>query len=129
MIAIFVTHLFAWVIPAVTNESIAAGHYRIGTLNESLHYRDNEDVNSSHDGFYLVHKNNVFGTYQNSENEQSFFYARNNRINDTFSFSYGIVTGYKFGTVPMVGISAQLNIFKVTFTPDAAVVGLEFKLF
>lgn len=129
MIAIFVTHLFGWVISAVTNESIAGGHYRIGTLNESVHYRDSEDLNSSHNGVYIVHNNNAFGTYYNSEFEQSFFYARNKRINKTFSFSYGIVTGYEFGTIPMLGLSAQLNVFKLTFTPEAAVIGLEFPMF
>ncbi len=127
--AILAIHFFIWVLPAVTNESIASGHYRIGTLNESIHYRDSKDLNSSHNGIYIVHENNVFGTYYNSEFEQSLFYMRNNRINNIFSFSYGLATGYGFGTVPMIGLSAQLNIFKLTFTPEAAVLGLEFQLF
>lgn len=129
MIAIFVSHLFVGVISAVTNESIAGGHYRIGTLNQSFHYKDDEDLNSSHNGIYFVHNNNAFGTYLNSESEQSFFYLRNSQLNETFSFSYGIVTGYEFGTLPMVGISAQFNILKFTFTPEAAVIGLEFPVF
>lgn len=129
MFAIFATHLFGWVITAATNESIAGDHYRIGTLNESVHYRDSGDLNSSHNGIYFVHNNNAFGTYYNSEFEQSFFYARNKRINETFSFSYGVVTGYEFGTIPMVGLSAQFNVFKLTFTPEAAVLGLEFPMF
>jgi hypothetical protein len=129
VVTIFVTYLFIWIASAATNESIAGGHYRIGTLNESLHYRDSKDLNSSHDGIYIVYENNVFGTYYNSEFEQSLFYMRNNRINNTFSFSYGLATGYEFGTVPMIGLSAQLNIFKLTFTPEAAVLGLEFQMF
>ena len=118
-----------WVTFAATNESSAGGHYRIGTLNESVHYRDNDDVNSSHDGIYLVHNRNVFGTYYNSEREQSVFYARTHPINRTFSFSYGAVLGYNFGLVPMLGLSAQMSIFKLTLTPEAAVVGLEMPLF
>lgn len=58
---------------ALTGKSIAGGHYRVGTLNESHHYRDNEEFNSSHDGIYIVKDRNVFGTYHNSEFEQSFF--------------------------------------------------------
>lgn len=127
--AILAIHFFIWVLPAVTNESIAGGHYRIGTLNESHHYQDNEDFNSSHNGFYITHKNNMFGTYYNSEFEQSFFYARSRRINRIFSFSYGVATGYNFGLVPMVGLSAQMSIFKLTLTQEAAVIGLEFPLF
>ena len=118
-----------WLILAGTGESIAEGHYRIGTLNESVHYRDNDEVNSSHDGIYLVHKRNVFGTYYNSEREQSVFYARTHPINRTFSYSYGAVLGYNFGVVPMLGLSAQMSIFKLTLTPEAAVVGLEMPLF
>jgi len=118
-----------WLTFAATNESNAGGHYRIGTLNESVHYRDNDEVNSSHDGIYLVHNRNVFGTYYNSEREQSVFYARTQPINRIFSFSYGAVLGYNFGVVPMLGLSAQMSIFKLTLTPEAAVVGLEMPLF
>ena len=126
MYAAAVLPILLWCASAFTGESAAGGHYRVGTLNESRHYRDNEDFNSSHDGFYIVHERNVFGTYYNSEFEQSFFYARNNRINNTFSFSYGVAFGYNFGVMPMVGLSAQFNILKLTFTQEAAVIGLEF---
>ena len=127
--AILMFHVFFWILPALTNESIAGGHYRIGTLNESHHYRDNEDFNSSHNGFYIAHNNNLFGTYYNSDYAQSFFYARNHRLNDIFSFSYGVATGYNVGMIPMVGLSAQLSILKLTMTQEAAVIGLEFPLF
>ncbi len=121
-------HIFFWVVSTATNMSHAGGHYRIGTLNESIHYRNNEDFNSSHDGIYIAHKNYVFGTYNNSKSEQSFFFARNKQINRTFSYSYGLVTGYSFGTLPLLGFSAQFNILKLTFTPEAAIIGLEFSL-
>lgn len=121
--------ILIWGASALTGESVAGGHYRIGTLNESRHYRDNEEFNSRHDGFYIVKDRNVFGTYYNSEFEQSFFYARNKRINGTFSFSYGVAFGYNFGVMPMVGLSAQFNILKLTFTQEAAVIGLEFPVF
>ena len=127
--AILVLPLVVWVTSALTSESIAGGHYRLGTLNESIHYRDNEDFNSSHDGIYLVHKRHVFGTYYNSESEQSLFYARNNPINRTWSYSYGVAFGYELGVMPMVGLSAQISIVKFTLTQQAAVVGLEFPLF
>lgn len=120
--------LFIWVSLALNNESIAGGHYRIGTLNKSVHYQDNDEFNSTHNGLYIVHNQNVFGTYYNSENEQSVFYARNNRINETFSYSYGLVHGYNFGLMPMAALSAQFGIVKFTFTHEAAVVGLEFSL-
>ncbi len=110
-------------------EAVARDHYRIGTLNESVHYRDNEEFNSSHDGLYLVHNRNIYGTYYNSEYEQSLFYARTNRINSTFSYSYGVAFGYDLGVMPMVGLSAQMNVFKLTLTQQAAVIGLEFPLF
>ena len=128
-VAIFILPFFVWVTSALTNESIARDHYRIGTLNESHHYRDNEDFNSSHNGVYIVHNRNVFGTYYNSEYEQSFFYARNSPINKIFSYSYGIVTGYNVGVLPMIGISAQMSFLQLTLTQEAAVVGLEFPLF
>ena len=128
MVAILAIHFFVWVLPAVTKESIAGDHYRIGTLNESHHYRDDEDFNSSHNGFYIVHNNNLFGTYYNSDYAQSFFYARSRQINDIFSFSYGVATGYNVGIVPMVGLSAQISILKLTLTQEAAVIGLEFSL-
>jgi len=128
MAAILAIHFSIWVLPVVTKESIAGGHYRIGTLNESHHYRDDEDFNSSHNGIYIVHNNNLFGTYYNSDYAQSFFYARNKRLNDIFSFSYGVATGYNVGMVPMVGLSAQISIFKLTLTQEAAVIGLEFPL-
>lgn len=127
--AAFVLQIFIWGATALTSESVASGHYRLGTLNESFHYRDNEDFNSSHDGIYIVHDRNVFGTYHNSEFEQSFFYARSNRINSTFSYSYGVAFGYNFGVMPMVGVSAQFNIVKLTFTQQAAVIGVEFPVF
>lgn len=127
--AIFVLPLFILVSLVFTNEGIAGGHYRIGTLNESVHYRDNEEFNSSHDGLYIAYERNVFGTYYNSENQQSIFYARNNPINRTFSYSYGFVLGYNFGLLPMVALSAQVGVVKFTFTHEAAVVGLEFPLF
>lgn len=113
---------------SLTNVSIAADHYRIGTLNQSHHYRDDDDFNDRHDGIYLVHNNNVIGTYMNSDNNQSFFYARSNPINQTFSYSYGVAIGYNAGMVPMVGLSAQLGVIKLTFTQEAAVIGLEFPL-
>ena len=127
--AFLVLPLFIWVTSTLTSESIAGGHYRIGTLNESIHYRDNEDFNSSHDGLYIVHKSHVFGTYYNSEYEQSVFYARNKPINRTLSFLYGVAFGYNLGVMPMVGLSAQISVVKVTLTQQAAVVGLEFPLF
>ncbi len=123
-----VISVFISLTSAFTSESIAADHYRIGTLNESRHYRDNEDFNSSHNGIYLVHNNNVIGTYFNSDYKQSFFYARNSPINKTFSYTYGVAIGYNSGMVPMVGLSAQLGVFKLTFTQEAAVIGLEFSL-
>ncbi len=106
--------------------AVAGDHYRIGTINKSHHYRDDEDFNDTHDGVYFVHNRNVFGTYYNSESEQSLFFARNHRINDTFSYSYGVAVGYNVGMVPIVGVSAQFSIFKVTLTQEAAVFGLEF---
>lgn len=120
--------LSVWLTSVMTNESIAGDHYRIGTLNESRHYREDDDLNSRHDGIYLVHNDNVIGTYFNSDYSQSFFYARNNRINNTFSYSYGVAMGYNVGLVPMIGLSAQLGVFKLTFTQEAAVIGLEFPL-
>ena len=126
---ILILPLFSWIISVFSTESIAGGHYRIGTLNESVHYRDNDELNSSHDGLYIAHKNNVFGTYYNSEREQSIFYARNNPINRAFSYSYGFVLGYNFGLLPMVALSAQVGVLKFTFTHEAAVAGLEFPLF
>lgn len=127
-IAISVLPLFIWVSSAFNNESIVGDHYRIGTLNESVHYRDNEEFNSSHNGLYIVHNQNVFGTYYNSESEQSVFYARNNPINRTLSYSYGFVLGYNFGLMPMAALSAQFGFVKFTFTHEAAVFGLEFSL-
>lgn len=126
--AIITLSLFTWVASALTNASFAGDHYRIGTLNESRHYSDDDDFNSSHDGLYLVHNRNIFGTYFNSESAQSFFYARNRPLNDTFSFSYGFALGYDIGVVPMVAVSAQISILKITFTQEAAVIGLEFPI-
>ena len=128
-VKILVTFIFTCALVtgnALTGTSLADGHYRLGTLNESFHYRDNEDFNSTHDGLYIVHKRNIFGTYYNSENEQSVFYARTSPINGTFSFSYGVAFGYEIGAMPMLGLSAQLNVFKITLTQEAAVIGLEF---
>ena len=127
-IAIFVLPLVIWVSSAVNNDGIAGDHYRIGTLNESVHYKDNDEFNSTHNGLYLVHNRNVFGTYYNSEHRQSLFYARNNPINRTLSYSYGVVLGYNIGLMPMVALSAQFGLVKFTFTHEAAVVGLEFSL-
>ena len=115
-----------WLAILFPGESVAGDHYRIGTINKSHHYRDDEDFNDSHDGVYVVHNRNVFGTYYNSEFEQSLFFARNHRINDTFSYSFGVAVGYNVGMVPIVGVSAQFSIFKVTLTQEAAVFGLEF---
>ena len=117
-----------WIASAPGNAGIAADHYRIGTLNLSHHYRDDEDYNHRHDGIYLVHNNNVIGTYLNSQDSQSFFYARNNPINRTFSYSYGLSIGYDSGMMPMVGLSALFGVVKLTFTQEAAVVGFEIEL-
>jgi uncharacterized membrane protein YqaE (UPF0057 family) len=127
-VAIFVLPVVVWLTSAWTGESIAGDHYRIGTINKSYHYRDNEDFNDTHDGLYMVHNRNVFGTYHNSEYEQSFFYARNSPITDTFSFTYGVTFGYNVGMLPIVGVSAQVGFLKLTLTHEAAVVGLEFSV-
>ncbi len=128
-IAVFTLPLFIWVSSMFTNDVYASGHYRIGTLNESIHYRNNDEFNSTHDGIYIAHEKNVIGTYNNSESEPSVFFARNHPINRTFSYSYGVVLGYEFGLVPMLALSAQVGIVKFTFTHEAAVVGLEFEVF
>ena len=118
-----------WAFSAVGSSAIAGDHYRIGTLNESVHYRNNDEFNSTHNGIYLVHNNNVFGTYNNSEDEPSVFYARSHPINRYFSYSYGVAIGYNAGMVPMVGLSAQVGVLKLTMTQEAAVIGLEFPIF
>ncbi len=117
-----------WIIVGLTSPALAGDHYRVGTLNKSVHYRSDEDFNDTHDGVYLVHNRNIYGTYYNSEYEQSVFFARNTRLNGTFSFFYGVASGYELGVMPMVGLSAQLSILKVTLTQEAAVVGLEVPL-
>ncbi len=127
--ALLIVPFLIWAGSGFVNESDARDHYRIGTLNESIHYRGNDGLNSSHNGLYVVHNRNVFGTYYNSEFEQSLFYARNNPINETFSYSYGLVLGYGFGLLPMAALSAQVGVVKFTFTHEAAVVGLEVPLF
>ena len=126
--AILILPLLVWITSALANQGIAGDHFRIGTLNESIHYRDNDDFNSSHNGIYFVQNRHVFGTYHNSQYEQSLFYARNYRINDTFSYSYGLAVGYDIDLMPMVALSAQVSILKFTFTQQAAVIGLEFPL-
>lgn len=125
---VFALTLFIWLASAATNHSLAADHYRIGTINKSQHYRDDKDFNETHNGIYIVHNRNSFGTYLNSENEQSVFFARYRPINDIFSFTYGVALGYEIGMLPIVGVSAQLSIFKLTLTQDAAVMGLEFSV-
>lgn len=119
---------FVWMTSAAIGEAVAGDHYRIGTINKSHHYRDDEDFNDTHNGIYVVHNHNVFGTYRNSEYEQSFFYARDNRINETFSYTYGVAFGYEIGMMPIVGLSAQVSVFKLTLTQEAAVIGLEFRV-
>ena len=106
----------------------AESKYRIGTLIESRHYNPDDELNNRHDGLYVVYNKNVFGTFYNSDHEQSVFYARNYAINDIFSYSFGLAAGYNFGTLPIIGISAQLSILKITLTPEAAVFGFEFSL-
>ena len=128
-IAMLIVPLVVWAGSVLVNPGHARDHYRIGTLNQSTHYRGDDGLNTTHNGLYLVHNRNVFGTYYNSESEQSVFYARNNPINDTFSYSYGLVLGYNFGLLPMAALSAQLGVVKFTFTHEAAVVGLEFTVF
>lgn len=128
-IAVSMLLLVIWAAPVFTNQVYADSHYRVGTLNESIHYRNNDDFNSTHNGVYIAYEKNVFGTYFNSESEQSIFYARNNPINRTFSYSYGVALGYQYGLVPMVALSAQVGIMKFTFTHEAAVVGFEFEVF
>lgn len=118
--------LVVWLTSATTNESLAGGHYRIGTLNKSHHYRNDENFNDTHNGVYIVYNRNSFGTYLNSEYRQSVFFARHRPIDDTFSFTYGVALGYEVGMLPIVGLSAQVSIFRLTFTQDAAVMGLEF---
>lgn len=110
------------------NHCYAENTYRIGTLIESRHYNPDDELNNRHDGLYVVYNKNAFGTFYNSDHEQSVFYARNYPINEIFSYSFGIATGYDFGTLPILGISAQVSIFKLTFTPEAAVFGLEFSM-
>lgn len=117
-----------WINFTLTSPAIAGDHYRIGTLNKSVHYRDDEDFNDTHDGVYLVHNRNIYGTYYNSEYEQSLFFARSTRLNGTFSFFYGVASGYELGVMPLVGLSAQLSILKVTLTQEAAVLGVEIPL-
>jgi len=111
-----------------SNHCYAENKYRIGTLIKSRHYNPDDELNNRHDGLYVVYNKNVFGTFYNSDHEQSVFYARNYPINKIFSYSFGIATGYDFGTLPILGISAQVSIFKLTFTPEAAVFGLEFSM-
>jgi len=120
--AVIIVGLFA------SSHSYAENKYRIGTLIKSRHYHSDDELNNRHDGLYVVYNKNVFGTFYNSEREQSVFYARNYPINEIFSYSFGIATGYDFGTLPIVAISAQMSIFKLTFTPEAAVFGLEFSI-
>ncbi len=110
------------------NPCHAESEYRIGTLFKSRHYQPDDEYNNRQDGIYLVHKKNVFGTYRNSDSKQSVFYARNYSINETFSYSFGVATGYNSGAVPVIALSAQLSIFKLTFTPEAAVFGFEFPI-
>ncbi len=129
LMAGFIAGLSLWLITVSGNPAVARDHYRIGTLNESYHYRDNEDFNSTHNGIYLMHNNNVFGTYNNSEDEPSFFFARSHPINRYLSYSYGIAMGYNAGVVPMVGLSAQVGLLKLTMTQEAAVIGVEFSVF
>lgn len=117
-----------WVVSIVANDAVASDHYRLGTLNESVHYRDNEDFNSTHNGLYLVHNHSVFGAYTNSEDDPAFFFARSYPINRYLSYSYGVAMGYKAGMLPMLGLSAQLGVLKLTMTQEAAVIGLEFPL-
>ena len=129
LMAGFIAGFSLWLCAVSGNVAIARDHYRVGTLNESHHYRDNEDFNSTHNGIYLVHNNNVFGTYNNSEDEPSFFFARSHPINSYLSYSYGVAIGYNAGMVPMVGLSAQVSVLKLTMTQEAAVIGVEFPLY
>ena len=96
-IAVLALPLVVWLTSAATNESLAGDHYRIGTINKSHHYRNDEDFNETHNGIYVVHNRNSFGTYLNSEDEQSVFFARYRPINDIFSFTYGVALGYEIG--------------------------------
>ena len=129
LMAGFIAGFSLWVMGAAGNVAVAGDHYRVGTLNESYHYRDNEDFNSTHNGIYLVHNSNVFGAYHNSDDEASFFFARSHPINRYFSYSYGVAMGYKSGMVPMVALSAQVSVLKLTMTQEAAVVGVEFPIY
>ena len=125
-VAVLVLPLVVWLATATTNESHAGDHYRIGTINKSHHYRNNDNFNETHNGIYLVHNRSSFGTYLNSEDGQSVFFARYSPINEILSFTYGVALGYEIGMVPIVGVSAQVSIFKLTLTQEAAVMGLEF---
>ena len=125
----FIAALSLWLCAVSSNLALARDLYRVGTLNESYHYRDNEDFNSTHDGIYLMHNNSVFGTYNNSDGEASFFFARSHPINRYLSYSYGVAMGYEAGMVPMVALSAQVSVLKLTMTQEAAVIGVEFPLY
>lgn len=127
-VAAVITGLAVWLLSMAVNVAVAGDHYRIGTLNQSRHYREDDELNETHNGVYLVHNRNVYGTYYNSEYQQSFFYARNHPINEVFSYSYGVAIGYNAGLLPMLAMSAQLSVLKLTLTPEAAVVGFEFPL-
>ncbi len=129
LLAVLIAGFPLWIAGAVGNLAVAGDHYRVGTLNESYHYRDNEEFNSTHNGIYLMHNRNVFGAYNNSEDEPSFFFARSHPINQYLSYSYGVAVGYNAGMVPMVALSAQVSMLKLTMTHEAAVIGVEFPVY